>query len=261
MTTSASGTTGSIGKNLRNIKAFNARLSDSVKMFETEFRQLESQSYIHLAALTNTNKAEEMEELSFASNVLGAIKAMEAFANTGGVRFIFASTSHIYGVTSPGRTSFETDLPNPLSVYAKHKLQAEQELLSIANNHNIELVIARIFSVFGPDMANHYLAAKVYDAAKTSPEYQVFPNIRNGLDVRDFLSPYEVAESLKSLATTRKLVKQIEVVNICSGQGQTVSEKILEVVPSWPTNKIEQSNSKIPYLVGSATKLESLLEN
>ena len=260
MIITASGTTGSIGRHLRNVKSLRARLTDDLKNFESEFKHFSSDTYIHLAALTDIGEADEMKELSYAVNVFGAIKMMEAFANSGGKRFILASTGHVYGLTKLGRISLETDIPFPISVYAMHKLFAERQLSDMSRKYGIELIIARIFSVFGPNMAKHYLASKVYGSAELPLESGEFPMIKNGLDVRDFLSPSEVAETLNRLAISKSLTKQVEIINICSGQGQSLGEKIMKVVPRWPQNRIEKSNSNIPFLVGSVTKLRSILE-
>ena len=261
MAIASSGITGSIGKHLQNVYPLRARLGDEVSVIERDFRSLNSEVYVHLAALTDTSEAYRLKERSEDLNVTGALRVMEAFAKCGGSRFIFASSSHVYGTTKQGMESIETDIPMPLSLYGIHKLAAEQQLSEMAYDYNIELVIARIFSVFGPNMAKHYLASKVYDAIELPIESQEYPFITNGQDVRDFLSPLEVAETLIRLAKIQTLNSNIEIVNICSGKGLSFREKVLEIVPSWPANRIEQSNSNNPYLVGSANKLKHMFIN
>lgn len=256
----ASGATGSIGKHLPAIFPFKSRLEEDNASIVGEFELLKPEIFIHLAALTNTNQAIEKRKLSYEINVVGAGKIMEAFAKSGGRRFIFASTSHIYGATNHGTLSSESDEPRPISVYARDKLLAEERLTKLAKVYQIELIIARIFSVFGPDMASHYLASKVYSKKNTRIQNSDFPIIENGADIRDFLSPTEVAGYLNQIALSDSSPNEIEIVNVCSGVAISVEQKILAVVPNWPRNRIQSSNSKVPHLVGSTTKLGRLLK-
>ena len=257
----ASGATGSIGKHLPAIFPFMSRLEEDSASIVGEFELLKPEIFIHLAALTNTNQAIEKRKLSHEINVIGAGKIMEAFAKSGGRRFIFASTSHIYGATNHGTLSSESDEPRPISVYARDKLLAEERLTKLAKAYQIELIIARIFSVFGPDMASHYLASKVYSKENTRIQNSDFPTIENGADIRDFLSPTEVAGHLNQIALSDPSPSKIEIVNVCSGVAISVEQKILEVVPNWPRSRIQSSNSKVPHLVGSTTKLSRLLKS
>ena len=255
----ASGTTGSIGRHLQKVEPFKTRLTDVSRNFDSEFKNLRPDVFIHLAAITNSITAPNPEELSYEINVVGAIKAMQAFARNGGRRFIFASSGHVYGATRLGGFALESDTPEPKSVYAKHKLIAEEKLAYIASDYGIELFNARIFSVFGANMAEHYLASKIFGVQKLANSPAVYPLVTNGLDVRDFLEPSAVANILFKLASTDFIKSYGEVINVCSGKPLTVRERILIDFPNWPEVRIERNNSETPYLVGSSTKLKKIL--
>ena len=257
----ASGTTGSIGRHLQKVEPFTTRLTEAASNFDSDFKGLNPQSFIHLAAITDIKSAANSEELSYEINVVGATKTMQAFARNGGRRFIFASTGHVYGSTEPGGFALESDTPRPKSVYAKHKLIAEGKLLDIAAEYGIELINARIFSVFGANMAEHYLASKVFNSQKLSNSSTDYPLVKNGLDVRDFLEPLTVANALYKLASIGNIASGGETINICSGKPLTVRERILMDFPNWPEAKIERNNSETPYLVGSNDKIQKILSN
>lgn len=261
MTIFASGTTGSIGRHLQKVEPFTTRLNEAVGNFESEFKGLNPDAFIHLAAITDIKSAANFEELSYEINVVGATKAMHAFARNGGKRFIFASTGHVYGSTEPGGFALESDTPMPKSVYAKHKLIAEEELSDIALDYGIELVNARIFSVFGENMAEHYLASKIFNAQISSSISTDYPLVKNGLDVRDFLEPVMVANTLYKLATIDIIKSHGETINICSGKPLTVRDRILNEFPNWPEGKIEKNYSETPYLVGSNKKIQKILSD
>ncbi len=76
---------------------------------------------------------------------------------TGGLRrFIYASTSSVYGRTSSGDETIPT---RPISPYGVTKLAAEHLCRAYAEEHGLPLVVLRYFSVYGPrqrpDMGYH----------------------------------------------------------------------------------------------------------
>ena len=259
MTLLASGTTGSIGKHLVDAYAVKSRLEDSTENILNEFTELSPSVFIHLAGVTSIKLIKEYNDLSLRLNVNGALRMMEAFAKSGGKRFIFASTGHVYGATDSNRFAREIDATEPISIYAKHKLLAETKLTEKAKELGINLVIARIFSVFGRDMAEHYLATKILKDIGLQPNTEEYPVIENGSDVRDFLEPIQVANRLSLIAKTMKISNQIQILNICSGVPITVSQKVLSAHPKWPEDKIKKTFSPLPHLVGSTELSHQIL--
>ncbi|HWS31960.1 MAG TPA: NAD-dependent epimerase/dehydratase family protein, partial [Actinoplanes sp.] len=90
-------------------------------------------------------------------NVVATRRLLEAAA---GVRFVFASSSSVYG--DAGRPCTEDDPVDPRSPYAESKAEAEL-LVRAADN----TVILRYFSVYGPrqrpDMAFHRFVEAALD--------------------------------------------------------------------------------------------------
>jgi len=255
----ATGTTGSVGKHLLGAIAVKSRLEDSLESTTREFLELKPTVIIHLAGITSVRLIEENQDLSFRLNIGGALRTMEAFARAGGQRFIFASTGHVYGKTTPNRYARESDKPEPHSIYAKHKLLAETKLSQRAQELGIKLVVARIFSVFGVDMANHYLASKVFKETRSSVGNTEYSKIENGGDIRDFLEPFEVARRLELIAKTKRIDQQIQILNICTGVPTSVKQKVLLSNPNWPEDKISTNFSSLPHLVGSPELARQIL--
>jgi len=247
----ATGTTGSIGKHLLGAVAVKSRLEDSLESIAKEFLKLKPTVIIHLGGVTSVKLIEENQDLSLRLNVGGALRMMESFAKTGGQKFIFASTGHVYGETTPGHSAQEDDKPSPKSIYAKHKLLAESELSERAQELGIKLVIARIFSVFGDDMANHYFATRVFKETRSSAGMAKYSKIENGGDIRDFIEPFEVAQRLELIAKTKRIDEQVQILNICTGVPTSVKQKVLGTNPNWPEDKISTNFSSLPHLVGS----------
>ena len=93
-----------------------------------------------------------------ALNLLATQRLLEACANQTIDRFIYASSSSVYGDAAalPLR---EDTLPQPVSPYGVTKLAAEHLCHTYAHNHGIPVTSLRYFTVYGPrqrpDMAFH----------------------------------------------------------------------------------------------------------
>ncbi|MGB2831471.1 MAG: SDR family oxidoreductase [Methylotenera sp.] len=107
---------------------------------------------IHLAARVHimddnaTNPLMEFRKV----NVEGALNLAEQAAKAGVRRFIFISSIKVNGErTETGRPFTENDAPNPQDAYGISKLEAEQGLLKIAQQTDMEVVIIRPPLVYG----------------------------------------------------------------------------------------------------------------
>jgi nucleoside-diphosphate-sugar epimerase len=106
-----------------------------------------AEAVVHLAALPGVRARHASGEL-WSENVLSTAR-LAAEAARRGQRFVLASTSSVYG-DAKRLPSTEDAAPAPLSPYATSKLAAEEASLSLASRHGADVVIARLFTVFGP---------------------------------------------------------------------------------------------------------------
>ncbi|MFN2556365.1 MAG: NAD-dependent epimerase/dehydratase family protein [Nitriliruptorales bacterium] len=95
-------------------------------------------------------------------NVLATQRLLEASAAVGVEKFVYASSSSVYGEAA-GRPTRETDLPAPRSPYGVSKLAAENLVGAYARERSLRAVSLRYFTVYGPrqrpDMAFHRFIA------------------------------------------------------------------------------------------------------
>ncbi|MEZ5653229.1 MAG: SDR family oxidoreductase [Burkholderiaceae bacterium] len=104
---------------------------------------------LHQAALGSVPRSIERPLDSFQNNVDGFFKFLIAAKNAGVSRFVYASSSSVYGdhQALPKR---EDIIGKPLSPYAATKLADELFASVIARCYSIKCVGLRYFNVFGP---------------------------------------------------------------------------------------------------------------
>jgi nucleoside-diphosphate-sugar epimerase len=236
------GSTGSIGRHLSYLKSLNLNLLDHKKKIHEELMKCRPETVIHLAAITNHKEIDKNPEHSKLVNVAGTKKLFDAFASSGGKKFVFVSSGHVYGKTDYGTFSTETDNLNPLTAYAAQKAEVESYLLENSKESNVQILILRVFSVAGPDMANHYFASNVLNS-------QNFEPVQNALDVRDFLPVSMAAKMIYTAAESLKVLPSI--LNVCSGIPVRIQEKVFDLYPAWPADAFINSHSELPWLVGN----------
>lgn len=153
-------------------------------------------------------------------NVLATQRLLEALRGHPVQRFVFASSSSVYGQAERWPTT-EDDLPRPHSPYGVTKLAAEHLCGLYAANWDIPTVSLRYFTVYGPrqrpDMAIHRLCR----AALTGEE---FPLYGDGTQVRDFTYVADVVEA--NLAAAHQDVKAGTVMNVAGGAATSMSDLI-----------------------------------
>lgn len=120
-----------------------------------EGQGVRTDAVVHLAAKVHDMK-QQNEADYFQSNLdLTLCVASEAI-KAGVRRFVFVSTAKVFGERSMGSPFCEGDIPNPQDAYARSKLAAEQELMSLAKEGQLEVVIFRPPLVYGPGVRANF---------------------------------------------------------------------------------------------------------
>jgi nucleoside-diphosphate-sugar epimerase len=152
------------------------------------------------------------------NNVVATQRVLEAAKAVGCPRFVFASSSSVYGNTTRYPTP-EDALPAPFSPYGVTKLAAEHLCGVYAANWGLSTVALRYFTVYGPrqrpDMAVH----KLIDAALRD---EVFGLFGDGNQVRDFTYVDDVVRA--TVLASAADVRPGTVLNIAGGSSVTMLE-------------------------------------
>ena len=112
--------------------------------------KLRPDTIIHLAARAGVRPSIENPQLYERVNVGGTVNLLELTRQLGVKRFIFGSSSSVYGITN--RVPFVEDDPclRPISPYAATKLAGEFFCQTYAHLYGISTVCLRFFTVYGP---------------------------------------------------------------------------------------------------------------
>ena len=113
----------------------------------------------HQAAIPSVPRSVADPAASNEANVTGTLNLLIASRDAGARRFIYASSSSVYG-ESPALPKVETMPPDPLSPYAISKLAGEQYAKAFFRLYGLPTIGLRYFNIFGPrqDPASEYAA-------------------------------------------------------------------------------------------------------
>lgn len=124
---------------------------------------------IHLAARAGVRPSIEQPRLYERVNVAGTVNLLELCRKFGVSRFIFGSSSSVYGACTRAPFSEAQSGLIPISPYAATKLAGELLCHTYAHLHGLPVIAFRFFTVYGPrqrpDLAIHKFVAHM-EAAK-----------------------------------------------------------------------------------------------
>jgi UDP-glucuronate 4-epimerase len=120
---------------------------------------------IHLAARAGVRPSIHQPLLYTSVNVEGTVALLEACRQSGVSRFVFASSSSVYGGSK--RVPFREDeaLGRPISPYAATKVAGELLAHAFSHLHGTDVTCLRYFTVYGPrqrpEMAIHRFVRRI----------------------------------------------------------------------------------------------------
>jgi nucleoside-diphosphate-sugar epimerase len=181
----------------------------------------------HLAAIPRVQRSIEDPVGTGTVNMNGTWNVLcESFAE-GVQRFVFASSSSVYG-DQPTLPLFEEMRPNPMSPYAMHKWAGEL-MCGTWNRHSLQAVSLRFFNVYGPrlDPAGPYaLVLGKFFAQRLRGEPLTICG--DGEQTRDFTHVGDVVRACL-LASFQPIRSGIDVFNIGAGRPVSVN-RIAELI-------------------------------
>lgn len=148
----------------KKIAVHNVDLRDAGKVADL-FRKEKPGAIFHLAARAGVRPSIEEPRLYYDTNVTGTLNLLEAARASKVERFIFASSSSVYGAAKKVPFSEAEHLSQTLSPYAATKIAGEFLCSTFSHLYKMRIIVLRYFTVYGarqrPDLAIHQFTRKI----------------------------------------------------------------------------------------------------
>jgi len=149
----------------RDVTVYHVDLRDSESV-RNLFHREKVDAIAHLAARAGVRPSIQYPRLYYDTNVTGTLHLLEAARVTGVERFIFASSSSVYGASKAIPFSEDEHLSQTFSPYAATKVAGEFLCSTYSHLYNLRVVALRYFTVYGPrqrpDLAIHQFTRRIY---------------------------------------------------------------------------------------------------
>ena len=178
----------------------------------------------HLAAKTSVEESIQNPTLYLNHNLHGMTKLLSACAKSGVKRFIFSSSSSVYGNAIVTPTPEKKKFISPLSPYALSKLNGEELCKVYSNVYNLDTVSLRYFNAYGERMneeGSYKLVIPIF--AELIKQGKPCTIVNDGKQKRDFVYVEDIVNA-NIRAATKKRKLNGSVFNIGSGKNHSVNE-------------------------------------
>src|SRR6266576_5392963 len=149
----------------RDVTIYHVDLRDS-ELVRNLFHREKVDAIAHLAARAGVRPSIQQPRLYYDTNVTGTLLLREAARVTGVERFVFASSSSVYGASKRIPFSEDEHLTQTFSPYAATKIAGEFLCSTYSHLYNLRVVALRYFTVYGPrqrpDLAIHQFTRRIY---------------------------------------------------------------------------------------------------
>lgn len=203
---------------------------------------------VHLAAQSSVQKSFNDIEGNIQDNVYGFYQVLSASAGSGVKRFVYASSSAVYGNVEELPVS-EAHCPDPLSPYASSKLMNELYGSNLGSLYSsIEIIGLRFFNIYGPwqDPDGDYAAVipKWIQCFMSDSRPVIYGN---GDATRDFCYVEDVCGLIKALGCSDR-GDLSGIYNVCSGLEVSLNELFRVISNVMDENGIDYAFSDAEYL-------------
>jgi len=189
-------------------------------------------SVIHLAAMAGVRPSLEQPAHYHDVNCTGTTRLLEAARLAGVTRFIFGSSSSVYGGNEKVPFHEDDDVSGPVSPYAATKRSNELTCFTYHHLYDMDIACLRFFTVYGPrqrpEMAIHKFV-RLVDEGKPLPCYG------DGSSERDYTY---VDDILDGLVKAHDKTQGYRIYNL--GESDTISLRDLVAAIGRATGKEPQ---------------------
>lgn len=209
---------------------------------------------VHLAALGSVPRSWDQPGLVTDINERGFINVLQAATAIGAERFVFASSSSVYG-PSEKNVKWEGQILYPVSPYALTKVQNERFAALWCNTMGMEWMALRFFNVYGPGQRHDSCYSAVIPTWINDEKIKINGD---GTIVRDFTYVDDVAKAIFKSLTCRE---SNEIINVGTCQGTSLN-RLADIIKYWLPRDVEHGDQRLgdsKISIADDTKMESVL--
>ncbi|HKP87711.1 MAG TPA: NAD-dependent epimerase/dehydratase family protein [Blastocatellia bacterium] len=174
-----------------NFEMVEADIAD-LRAMDDLFSRARFDAVVHLAARAGVRPSLSDPLAYEETNVRGTYSLLEAARRYNVERFVFGSSSSVYGVNSSVPFSEDDPISQPISPYAATKIAGEAACHAFSHLYGMSIVCLRFFTVYGarqrPDLAIHKFArlitsghpVPIYGDGTTRRDYTYIDDIISG---------------------------------------------------------------------------------
>ena len=221
----------------------------NMSILEEVFQKNKIDTVIHLAAMAGVRPSIENPMLYEKVNVKGTMNILELMKKYNIKKFICASSSSVYGNNEKVPFSETDNVDKAISPYAATKKSCEVIAHSYHHLYNIDTIMLRFFTVYGPgqrpDLAIHKFTKLIY-------EDKEIPFFGDGDTQRDYTYIDDIIDGvLRSADYAENNTGVYEIFNL--GESQTISLKEMVATIEKVIGKKAQLN-KLPMQPGDVNR-------
>ena len=191
----------------------------NMEILEEVFQRNKIDTVIHLAAMAGVRPSIEKPLLYEKVNIRGTMNILELINKYNIKKFICASSSSVYGNNEKVPFSEKDNVDRAISPYAATKKSCEIIGHSYHHLYDIDTIMLRFFTVYGPrqrpDLAIHKFTKAII-------EEKEIPFYGDGTTQRDYTYIADIIDGvLKSIINLEKNKNIYEIINL--GESETIS--------------------------------------
>jgi UDP-glucose 4-epimerase len=171
----------------------------------------------HLAAMVGVDRCRLDPKKVHKINNIEAKKFIDLCVKNGVKRFIFSSSSEVYG-NSKNVPYKEGATLHPISEYAKSKVAVEKYLKRVQQKSNMTIGIVRFFNVYGPGQRKDFVMSIFVDRTLRNKPLTI---LGDGKQTRCFTF---VGDAIKGLFKLLKYKSKYEIFNIGSTYETSIND-------------------------------------
>lgn len=216
---------------------------------ERIFSENKIDSIVHLAAMAGVRPSISNPELYYDVNINGTLNLLEQCKLHNIKKFVFASSSSVYGENEKVPFSEDDAVDNPISPYAATKKSGELLCHTYHHLYGINIACLRFFTVYGPrqrpDLAIHKFTKLIMNEDE-------IPFFGDGSTKRDYTFIDDIVDGIyKSILWIDSDEKKYDVFNL--GESDTISLNEMVTTIEKVLNKKAIKNI-LPMQPGDVTK-------